>query len=192
VGTWGVLTLRPMAVLMILQDGPLDAEQQMVEMVPTTPGSQLGFNIPWFQTFDPDADAEVVMGLGLQAVYTLVGQGPAPNPDVDRWDTSWIFEFAGDVFVPTPEALPVPPNPQVDVAQVWMSAETSLVPDTLPITTSPVVVLVAESAMDVEATTTPTQAGVVVMTGETTMPVTPDWSPLVTMNGQSSMEVDPS
>jgi hypothetical protein len=182
---------QPMTVLMVLQDGPLDGEEQTVEMLPTTPGSQLRFNIPWFQTFDPDADEEVVIGLGLQATYTFVGQGSAPDPD-DRWDTSWIFEFSGEVFVPTPPPVVVPPFPPVDVAQVWMSAESFLVPDTLPITTSPVVVLVTESRMHVEATTTPTQAGVVVMTGETTMPVTPDWSPLVTMIGQSSMEVDPS
>jgi hypothetical protein len=182
-----------MPVLMVLQDGPLDGEEQVVQMVPTAPGSQLFFNIPNFQTFDlTQPDSEVVVGLGLQAIYAFVGQGPDPDPDVDIWDTSWIFEFAGEAYVPTPPPLGPPTNPPVNVAQVWMTAESTLVPDTLPITTSPVVALVAESGMDVEGTWTPFQSGVVVMEADSVMQVTADWTPVVILAATSSMEVDPS
>lgn len=180
---------RFMPVLMILLDGPLDGEDEVVEMVPTAPGSQLLFNIPHFQTFDPNAPDEVVIGLGLQAVYAFVGPGPPPDPDVDRWDTSWIYEFTGEAYVPTPPDVPTPPNPPVDVAQVWMSATTTLVPDTIPIITSPVVTLVAESGMDVDATTTPTQSAEVDLSGESVMTVIPDWNPTVVLQATTGLGI---
>lgn len=178
-------------VLMILEGGPLDGEEQMVEMVPTTIGAQLRFNMPNFQTFDPTTDTEVVTGLGLQAIYALVARGRDPGP-ADNWDSSWIFTFTGEAFVPVPDPLPQPgPSQPVAMAQVWMSATTTLVPDTLPITSDPVVNLDGESTMSIDAVVTPVQNGLIVMTGETSMSVTPDWEPHVRMEGDSTMQMFP-
>jgi hypothetical protein len=58
--------------------------------------------------------------------------------------------------------------------------------------TSPGVLMVAETSMDVDAAITRFQSGVVAMTGETSMSATPDWSPQVFMSGESSFEGDPS
>jgi hypothetical protein len=177
-----------MTVLMKLEGGPLDGEQQIVEMLPNTTGARLLFNIPNFQTFDPTSGTEAVTGLGLQAYYVFVGPGPGPGTG-DSWATSWIYSFTGESFVPTPGPKP-PPGPQVMPAYVFMSATTTLVPDSLPIMTSPSVELVAESDIEVDALVTPFQYGVVAMSGETSMSVVPDWTPQVTMSAQTAMEID--
>lgn len=177
---------------MMLQDGPLDGESQIVENLPTDPGDTLVFNIPSFQTFDPQAEAETVIGLGLQATYSFVGPGPGPGSS-DTWTNSWTFEFTGEAFIPTPAPLPPPPaQPAVAVSQVWMVATTTLVPDSQPIVITPGMIAVAESGMEIDADVIPTQWGVVAMTGETVMVVTPDWTPKVAMAATASLWVDPA
>jgi Concanavalin A-like lectin/glucanases superfamily len=181
-------------VLMMLEGGPLDDELQVVENLPTYPGATLRFNLTNFQTFDPSASTETVTGLGLQATYVFVGPGPDPgDPSVpdnagDNWTASYIFEFTGESYVPTPPGGLVPgPMPPVDMGQILLSATTTLVPDTLPITSEPVVLLVGQSGLTIDATTTRVQSGVVAMSGETSMPVTPDWTPQVVMQAASTM-----
>jgi hypothetical protein len=182
-----------MTVLMRLQGGPLDGEQQIVEMLPTTPGAQLFFNIPNYQTFDPSAPTETVIGVGLQAYYSLVGPGAGPGTG-DTWTSSWIFSFTGEAYVPTPPPLYPSGGPPTPPPLVWimMSATTTLVPDSLPITTSSAVVLVGESAIDVEALVTSFQYGVVAMTGESVLTTQFDWQPQVAMTGNTAMTVDPA
>ena len=173
----------------MLEGGPLDGEAQVVEMVPTARGSQMLFNLTNYQTFDPEAETETVLSQGLQAIYGLVGEGPDPTVD-DRWDTSWIFIFTGESYVPTPAPVPPPgPSVPVDLAQVLMSADTTLVPDTLPIIITPTVIMGAQSSLDVEPVVTPVKSGDVVMTGETVMSVTPDWTPRVQMSGETTLQV---
>jgi hypothetical protein len=180
-------------LVIMLQGGPLDGEVQSVEMVPSTPGDELFFNVPNYQTFDPaQPEVEVLIGQGLQAVYALVGPGPGPGP-TDTWLASFIFEFTGEAFVPIPPPLAPPgPQPPVALTQVWMTATTTLVPDTHPIIIGPMVKLVAESDLDVDAEVTRVQDGVVALSGETVMSVTPDWTPKVYMTVTSSMFVQPS
>lgn len=179
-------------VLMMLEGGPLDGEIQVVEMLPTNVGDELFFNVPHFQTFDPNQpDAEVLVGQGLQAIYALSGQGPAPGAG-DRWNTSWVFDFTGEVYIPTPPFLPTPPAVDVQLAQVWMTATTTLVPDTIPVSTDPIVTMTAESVIEVDAEVTPVAAGTVAMTGETVMTVQADWDAEVYMGDTTtSMEIDP-
>jgi hypothetical protein len=179
-------------VLLSLRGGPLDGVIQVVEMLPITQGDELFFSVPHYQAFDPNQpDTEVLIGMGLQATYALAGPGPNPGPG-DSWVSSWIFDFTGEAYVPAPAPLPPPgPLPPVALTQVWMAATTTLVPDTIPVTSEPVVTLVAESDLDVDAEVTPVQAGVVNMTGETVMSVTPDWTPQVFMNAQSSITWPP-
>ena len=177
-------------VMMILTGGPLDGESQIVEGLPTTIGSELTFNLPNFQTFDPEAEDEVVLAQGLQADYVLLRRGPDPQAG-DNWSSSWVFGFTGESFIPTPSTPATPPPSQpVALTQVWMSATSTLVPDTLPIVTTPApttVTMSAETTMEVD--TTPTEAGIVEMIGESVMTVQPDWSPEVHMSSQASMTV---
>jgi hypothetical protein len=86
------------SVLMILQGGPLDGAEELVEMVPTDPGSKIFFSLPHFQFFD--ANGEYLYS-GLEATYELVGAGPTPDPSAgDYWDASWIFTYEGGVYQP--------------------------------------------------------------------------------------------
>jgi hypothetical protein len=198
-GTVGMAGLSGMAVLasptgvlapptlITLHGGPLDGEFQIVEMVPTAIGSELIFNVPHFQTFDPNQEEEVVLSQGLQAVYALTGEGSVPTVE-DNWNSSWNYEFTGEMYVPTPSPLPPPVQP-VSLTLVRMSATTTLVPDKLAIITNPVVMMAAESAMDVEPVVTRVQAGVVAMSGQSVMSVTPDWTPKVYMNPRTSLTI---
>ena len=156
-----------MTVLMLLQGGPLDGEMQIVQVLPTDPGSTLVFNIPNFQTFDPNTEDEVVIGLGLMTSYSLIEQGPDPDPDVgDTWDTSWIFGFTGQAYIPTPPDLPVPPNPDITGNQVAMFSFSNLGVFGTRISGAQ---FVAESAMDVQGATTPVEAGHVSMQAVTVL-----------------------
>lgn len=149
-----------MTVYMILQGGPLDGEKQIVESLPTDPGSQMLFSIPNWQTFAPDGTT--VVDLGLEEVYTYLQPGPPPVPaNGDTWDTSWIFKFAGEVYVPTPPPItpPVVP-PEVAGNQVAMFVNGNL---TVVYSTSPGAQFVAESLLDVQGTVTPFQSAQVTM-----------------------------
>jgi hypothetical protein len=91
------------SVMMILQGGPLDGEAQLVEMVPTDPGSKMFFSVPGFQFFDANGN---YLYSGLEATYELVGPGPDPDPDAgEYWDAAWIFTFEGGNYQP-----PYPPG----------------------------------------------------------------------------------
>jgi hypothetical protein len=91
------------SVMMILTGGPLDGEAELVEMVPTAPGSKMFFSLPFFQFFDADGN---YLYSGLEATYDLVGPGPDPNPgEGEYWDASWIFTFEGGSYQP-----PYPPG----------------------------------------------------------------------------------
>jgi len=151
-----------MTVLMILQDGPLDGESQIVEVLPTDPGSVMVFNIPNWQTFAPDGTT--VVDLGLQVIYSFVRQGRPPNPgdpDFDTWDTSWVFEFAGEEYVPPPPPItpPVVPGNLVN-GQVAMFINGNLA---VVFSTLPGAQFVAESLMDVQGAVTPFQTAQVIM-----------------------------
>jgi hypothetical protein len=88
---------------MILTDGPLDGEEELVEMVPTAPGSRMFFNVPTFQFFDTEGN---FVSQGLTATYEFVGPGPDPDPDEgDTWDSAWIFTYVGEAYTP-----PYPPG----------------------------------------------------------------------------------
>jgi hypothetical protein len=176
-------------VMMLLQDGPLDGERQVVEMVPLVPGTEVLFNVPSRQNFDPNAPADTVLSQGLQAVYALVGQSPLVAGPADAWDTAWIFEFTGEVYTPAPSPLPPPPlTPDVAV-QVGMQATTTLTPDTIPITTTPSVTLVGEGDMSVTADDL-VQA-TVIMTGETVVTSQADWFPEVDLVSESILDPEP-
>lgn len=192
----GLGATEGLPLLMILEGGPLDGSYQVVENLNTAVGTLVRFNVPNYQTFDPDQEAEVVLSQGLQAIYALVRQGPLPdavgnNPLWgDNWAFSWIFGFTGEAYVPPP-STPLEPPP----TQVWtwviMGATTTLVPDTMPILTYPVVTtMTAESGMYIVATVQPYAYGVVAMTGESVMTVEPDWWPQVNMTGTAGLTGD--
>ena len=178
-------------VMMILEGGPLDGESQVVENVPTTPGATLLFNIPNFQTFDPTTDSEVVLGQGLQAIYAFVGSGPSPAPG-DQWVTSWVFDFTGLSYIPTPPPVTPPDTPPVEMTQVWMTASSTLVPISLDdiLVVTPGVRFAPQSAMVVAATVTHVASGVVTMVPKTSMSVTPTTFPTVSMSASASLDVD--
>ena len=159
-----------MSVLMMLQGGPLDGEEQVVLNVPRTPGATMFFNIPSFQTFglvpsgefgdntfgsgvfggSDDDFVVALIGLGLQATYAMLAQGPGPD-DGDVWDTSWVFGFAGDVFTPPPPDVDIPVIPSGGV--VFMNAETGMEIDADDPSSG--VWMEADASMEVDATVAP-------------------------------------
>lgn len=141
---------------MVLRDGPLDGEQQLVSALPTEPGSLMYFNLPALQTFDDDGD---YLGIGLTAIYVLLGQGSAPVAG-DTWDSSWVFVYGSEV--PTP-----PPG-----TQVWMVGYPSLrvAGTTVPPPQQPqFAALYAESNMVINASDPTPGAVVITLTGETSL-----------------------
>jgi hypothetical protein len=143
-----------MTVMMMLQGGPLDGERQIVETLPTAPGSQMLFSLPHYQTFA--ADGTTVTDLGLEVIYSFLQAGPPPVPaNGDTWDSSWVYQFVVEVYVtpPAPITPPVIP-PVVGGNQVAMFVTGGL---TVVASTLPGVRYVAESHMDVEGTVTPFQ-----------------------------------
>jgi hypothetical protein len=183
-----VVTLDVMAVKMILQDGPLDGEQQLVEDLNTTAGYEMQFNIPNYQTFD--AAGESVVGMGLIAVYVYMGPGPDPVPaNGDTWTSSSIYEFTGEYFIPAPPPL-VPPSPEPLPPAVFLnSLSTMTINANDP---APGVQLSALAAMEVDASTTTIGYASILLVGETTMIIMrQSWGNTVTMAAQASLQVTP-
>lgn len=180
-----------MTVLMILQDGPLDGEQQVVENLNTTPGWEMTFNIPNFQTFD--AAGHSVVGMGLVAVYSYLKPGRAPNPgppNFDTWTTSWIYEFTGEYFIPQPGPI-VPPGPQPLPPAVFMNALSSMAVNAND--PSAGVQMSGEGVMEIDATTTSVGYASIAMTAETTMVIfRQTWGNSIAMSASSSMTVTPN
>jgi hypothetical protein len=89
--------------LMILQNGPLDGEQQIVASLPNTGGSTMFFNLPHYQFFD--AHTGNVVGRGLEVTYTYARPGPPPDTN-DTWVNSEVFTYTGETaFLPVPGGL---------------------------------------------------------------------------------------
>lgn len=176
-----------MAVKMILQDGPLDGEEQLVENLNTTPGFQMQFDIPNYQTFDEAGNS--VVGMGLVAVYAYLGPGGAPQAG-DTWTSSSIYEFTGEYFVPPPG--PIPPQPPLPIPPaVFMNALSGMTVNAND--PSAGVQMTGESDLAVEAGTTSVGVGTVVMTSETVMIVMGQpWQNVVTMSATSSLTVTPN
>jgi len=141
---------------MILQDGPLDGEQQICAALPTDSGSVMYFSLPSFQTFAEDG--ETVTSLGLTANYILVGEGPPPVPaNGDTWDTSWVYTFAGEEFVPRPPPIPTPTPPPISLAFVSMyGAGNMVVTAQDPIPGPPQLVLTGETTLEADLGFVPT------------------------------------
>src|SRR5262252_2560139 len=166
-------------VKMILQGGPLDGEQSLVQDLPRTPGSILTFNVPNWQTFAPDG--ATLRGLGLQVQYALVGQGPPPVvSNGDTWDTSWIFSFVAESFIPPPAPITPPIVPPQISPSVWMAANSGMNIDVTSYDpSSPGVWMTdSDSELDVEADTQAVGWSSVSMTDTvTTLNAFPvDWS----------------
>jgi len=108
----------PPHVLMILEGGPLDGEEQIVLDVPRNEGATLTFNQWNHQVFDPTTheEEEVLLSQGIVVTYRFLGPGRAPDPEFDTWESSWVFEYAGGAYLPTPERPPAPaPLPTFDI-----------------------------------------------------------------------------
>lgn len=177
---------RSMAVKMILQGGPLDGEQQLVENLNTTPGYEMQFDIPNYQTFD--ADGESVVGMGLVAVYAYQGPGPDPGGS-DTWTSSSIYEFTGEFFVQPPGPV-TPPGPQPLPPAVFMNVLSGLTVNAND--PSPGVQLVALAGMEVDAIATSVGYASVALTAETVMIITrQSWQNVVTMSASTGMNIFP-
>jgi hypothetical protein len=87
-----------MALLMILQGGPLDGEEEIVEGLPSAPGTPLSFYLPHFQVLDQDG---AWLSTGITSDYAVVGPGPPPTTG-DTWTSSLILEYTGGPFTPPP------------------------------------------------------------------------------------------
>lgn len=91
-----------MPLLMMLQGGPLDGEQQIVGSLPNSENAALFFSLPNYQFFD-ETGATVVQR-GLECTYRFSSVGPQPGAG-DTWEASYVFEFAGGDAMPRPPGL---------------------------------------------------------------------------------------
>jgi hypothetical protein len=176
---------------MILQDGPLDGQEQLVLDLNTLPGYEMQFNLPNHQTFGPDGES--VVGMGLVAVYSYQGPGPDPVPaDGDTWAWSSIYEFTGEYFIPQPPPLyppgggpPVIPPPPV----IFMGAQSGMTVDAND--PSPGVQLAGEGAMSVDGLVTSFNYATVALLAETSMSISrQSWQNVVAMSAQTSLKAD--
>jgi hypothetical protein len=182
-----------MTVKMILQDGPLDGEEQVVLGLNTTPGYNMQFNVPNFQTFH--TDGTTVVAQGLVAVYTFLGPGRPPNPDppdFDTWTESWIYEFTGEMTVPVPPPITPPTEPPQLSPAVFMGANTTLVVNAND--ASPGVFLVGNAGMVINAVTIPVNYASIALIAETYLIAAGSnyHAQAVTMAAQSGMTVTPN
>lgn len=181
-----------MSVKLILQDGPLDGEQQLVLDLNTTPGYEMTFNLPNYQTFDDNGTT--VLAQGLVAVYSYLGPGPDPDTSAgDTWTSSSIYEFTGEYFIPLPPPLYPPgegPPPLPVPPVVFMSGDTILAVDADdPL---PGVQMVGSAGMVVVGTSTSVGYATVFMVAETVMIVfRQPWQNTVRMSAVTSMNVSP-
>lgn len=155
-----------MTVMMLLQGGPLDGERQIVEALPTDPGSLMVFNIPNWQTFAPDGTT--VVDLGLEAIYSYLQPGPPPVPaNGDTWDSAWVYQFAEEIYVapPAPISPPVVPGNLVN-GQVFLALNANLA---VAATTIPGAQFLAETHLDVDGTVTPFESAQVTMSAVTVL-----------------------
>lgn len=178
---------------MILVDGPLDGEQQCVYQLNTTPGSVLSFNVDNFQVFHPDSDGTLVLDMGIQAQYALVGPGPDPNPgapNFDTWTASYIFQFVAEsYFPPVPPFLPEPPPTPLPDVFVALEADTGMEIDADDPT--PGLFMTGETTLEVDGEVTPIQSSVVSMSAITVLTTEQDFRSLAVLTGESDMEVTP-
>jgi len=177
-----------MTVKMILQGGPLDGEQQIVENLNTSPGYQMQFIMPNHQIFGT-AD-QSVQALGLAVAYAYMGPGPGPGGS-DTWTASYIYQFV----VGTSSAPPPPPiTPGVPPQQgpaIWMGVNGNLTVNAND--PSAGVRMVGEGDMTVDGTQTSVGYASIAMLVVTTMSVTRQtWQNVVTMAGSSSMTITPN
>lgn len=177
---------------MVLEGGPLDGEEQLVNQLATDPGTVLWLSVPNYQSFHEDG--ETVIGLGCQAEYALVGQGPPPSVG-DTWDTSWVYDYVSESFVaPIPPFIEPPPSAQLPDVFVGLVSESFLTILDTGVDVEPGVQLVGESSLDVDAdVTTPPPPITVDMEAVTVVTVDADvttWT--VDLTGESNMTVDPS
>lgn len=177
-----------MSVKMILQDGPLDGEQQLVLDLPAV-GNDMVINLPNYQTFDPDG--ETVTGMGLQVTYVVVEEGPPPNPTQgDTWDSSWILEFVEESFVQPPPPV-IPPSPPQQEQLVFLEGDTGMVVNADD--PSPGVQMTdTVTTMEIDADVTPMVGDAYVfMSAVTVLTAEPDTDSFF-MSGESHMQVTPS
>jgi hypothetical protein len=156
-----------MAVKMILQGGPLDGDEQLVLDLNTTPGYEMQFNIPNYQTFAPDGES--VVGLGLVVVYSFLEAGPGPVVG-DSWTSSSIYEFAGEFFVAPPGGV-TPPSPMPLPPAVFMNVLSGMtINANAP---SPGVQLAGVAGLEVAGTGTSIGSTTVFLVAETVMVIMP-------------------
>lgn len=172
-----------MSVYMILQDGPLDGKKQEVQTLPNAPASVLLFNMPNYQSFDTDG---TVVSLGLQVTYGFVEEGPPPDVSSgDDWDSSWIYGFLGEAWIPIPPPLPTP-GPEPLPVEVSMVAEGFVTMDS---DVEPGVEFTDESTLVVAGDVTHVDFATVALSGESVLQVTPDFSPPLVMTATTSMTI---
>lgn len=179
-----------MSVKLILQGGPFDGEEQLVLDLNTTPGYEMQFNIPNYQTFD--ASGNVVLTQGMVAVYAYQGPGPGPGSS-DTWTSSSIYEFTGEFYVPQPPPLyPPGEGPPVlpPAPAVFMSGDTALTVDADdPL---PGVQFIGIAGLQVVGITTSVGYATIAMVAETVMVILRQpWQNSVAMSATAQMTVTP-
>lgn len=155
---------------MMLQGGPLDGKQQIVQALNTEIGSIIFFSLPHYQAFTPDGNT--VVDLGLEVEYKLASQGPPPGSS-DTWVTSWVFNFVPESYVaPTAAITPPLTPPVVATAFISLAATTTVTVDG---NASTGVYMTAETALDVEGDTSVIYTdSTVTMVAGSTLTVEPD------------------
>lgn len=110
---------------MILEGGPLDGEEQVVQQCADVPGQTMTFYQPSKQSFDQDGN---VVAISLITTYAVVGEGPPPGPG-DVWDRSWVFSFVsqGQPYLPPGSIQPSPPHVDMPGSQVFMTVDTAMI-----------------------------------------------------------------
>jgi hypothetical protein len=166
-----------MSLKMILQGGPLDGEQQLVQALNTTVGSIIFFSMPHYQSFS--SGGTTVIDLGLEVEYKLISQGPPPVPaNGDTWDSSWVFGFVPESYTAPPAAITPPVQPPVvSTAFISLAATSTLTAAGLASTG---VYMTAETDLDVDGSTSVVWTdSTVTMVAGSTLTVEPEVSEIL-------------
>ena len=177
-----------MTAKMILQGGPLDGESQIVLDINTTPGYQMQFSIPHYQTFA--GDAQTVLSQGLMASYAYQGPGPGPGTG-DTWTKSGIYVYVAGTAAPPLVPPPITPGvPPQQGPAVWMGVNGTLTVNANDPGSG--VQLVGEGDMTVDGSQISVGYATIGLTAETIMSITrADWGVSVALSGSASMTVTP-
>jgi hypothetical protein len=177
-----------MSVLMIMEGGPLDGEEQVVQQCADTPGQTMTFFQPSRQTFDQDGN---VVAVSLQSTYAVVQEGRPPKPG-DVWDKSWVLTFVGQEYpnYGYGPIQPSPPHTDIPGPQVFMLAGTAMIVNANDPT--PGVFMEADASMTVEGDVQPYVTASVSMDMVAYMTIDGDSTPnRMDMTASTSMVITP-